>query len=300
MTHIERKNMTISAESLISAQQLQDLLKDDTANIRLLDASFTLPGQDPAAAESYTVKHIPGAEFFDIKSVACQKSQYPHMVPSPEEFSEFMSKMGIKNDDHIIIYGQNNLAMGPCRAFWMFKLFGHEKVSLLNVSLQYWEATGFPVTDDNTLTDYKKKPAAYKAIIQQDMLALIDEVKSSINKDSINILDARPQERFCGQSPEPRPGLRAGHIPGSQNYPAGSLISPQTGGFKPLEDIANILDCFCHRDNCQYIISCGSGVTACVIWLGLKLCGCECAKVYDGSWSEWGSDHLDTEVAKSA
>ena len=286
--------MTFSTKNLLTNDELHRLVKDGPDTVKLLDASFTLPGTSPTAHEVYQQKRLGDAVFFDIDKAAEPNSDLPHMVPDDKIFEDYVRSLGISNSDHIVIYGQNSVAMGPARAVWMFRLFGHEKISLLNGSLKHWEAQGYPVETGPTPSP---TPSTYKARRDDTTLALLKDVFNAQRESSAIVIDARPPERFSGHNDEPRPGLRAGHIPGSFNIPASKLINPETGGLVETRQINECLSAAIGENIDKPVIStCGSGVTACVLSLGLELMGYKNTKVYDGSWSEWGQDHLDTPV----
>ena len=287
--------MLENKDRYLTAEQLNSLLKDDFSSIKTLDASFSMPGMIPGAEDIFQTKRLPGAQFFDIDKAADPENHLPHMMPSEEIFAEYVGSLGIDNNDHVVIYGQTNIAMGPCRALWMFEAFGHDKVSLLNASLKYWEASGYEIETSSTNTPETK---AFKAILKERELAKIKQVEDSLNQENIIILDARPYERFTGKIEEPRPGLRAGHIPGSYNLPAADLIDPQTGGLKSHEDIEAIIKPLIDSKCDNVITTCGSGVTACVLREALKISGIQDIQVYDGSWSEWGHEDSGTKVEK--
>ena len=287
--------MTRTVNRYLSPDELDKILTLDQSSIKLLDASFALPGALPRPEEIYQQKRIANAGFFDIDKAADPDSDLPHMMPTEEIFADYVGQLGIENNDHVIIYGQSGIAMGPCRALWMFEAFGHHKVSLLNASLNHWEKQGFHV---NTTPPPRVKSTSFKARLHCKELARIEDVKKAIERQSATILDARPPERFSGQVKEPREGLRSGHMPGALNIPAGRLIDPETGGFIKHQDIQNLIRTKIPGPDTNVITTCGSGVTACVLREALQVAGYKDISVYDGSWSEWGRNSLETKVSK--
>ena len=178
--------------------------------------------------------------------------------------------------------------MGPARAWWMFRSFGHKDVSILNGSMAHWENQGFPVNSNEPETP---APSSYNAILNKDMVVDIDQVMDISASQSAPILDARPAERFSGQAEEPRPGMRSGHIPNSRNIQTGSLINPNSGGLKNNEELKEIIANDILETSASPVMTCGSGVTACVIALACYQLGREDWRIYDGSWSEWGQSN---------
>ena len=289
--------MALTHKNLLSGQTLQTWLQDDNLDVRVLDASFSMPGSLPSAYDIYMTKRIKGAQYFDIDVAADDTSALPHMLPTSAIFEEYASSLGISCDTHVVIYGQDNIAMGPARALWMFDLFGHKNVYLLNESFKYWEASGKEIEHDPPSkiqkSTYKvKNTSAERCVTHKDILHHLD------NKSAL-IIDARPQERFDGHVSEPRQGLRSGHIPQSHNMPTHRLINPKTGGLIDMDHLKTMLGPFLNSDK-AVITTCGSGVTACVVQLGLDLLDCQNVSVYDGSWSQWGQEELGTPISKTS
>lgn len=282
---------------LIEPEELHTLLQSaETArNIRILDASAVLPGSDVIPEQVFVKKHIAGAQFFDIEKIADHDTDLPHMLPKAEDFAKIVSDMGISNDDIIIIYGQNGLIMGPARGWWMFRVFGHEQVCVLNGGLPAWEKAGFAV---NSAQPSQLPKASFHAALQPDFLKNAKDIEQTLPTKSALILDARPVGRFLGVEPEPRPNLESGHIPGSFNIPAGQLIESDTGKMKTPEKLAEIFKNHDISEDAPVITTCGSGITACVIALALFTIGKKNSSVYDGSWAEWGNTSIKRQIEK--
>ena len=286
--------MALSADTLMTPDALHALLKQDADTVKILDGSFSMPGTRPTARDAFHDRHIPGAQFFDIDDAADKTSDLPHMMPSAKTFAYYVGSLGISSDDHVIIYGQDNVAMGPCRVLWMFHHFGHQNISLLNASLDYWQKQYFPVNKGPAKAPENTK---YHVYAGRDVFADLPEMRQAVENLTHVIVDARPEDRFSGALPEPREGLRSGHMPGALNIPAGQLIDPETGGLLALSAINEIFNVQSILSTGKPVItSCGSGVTACVLSLGLNMAGRDDVKVYDGSWSEWGQEELNTPV----
>ncbi len=258
-----------------------------TGKVKIVDATYSDDGR-----QMWERERIGGAVFFDIDEIADPASDMPHMLPSPEFFADAVSKLGISNEDDVIVYDQSGIASAACRAWWMFRVFGHERVRVLNGGLPLWRAQGFPI---NTVPPQKPAPQKFNSLFHPDLVKNMGDILGAVENKSALILDARAAQRFSGAAPEPRPGLRAGHIPGSHNVPYVTLINPATDGMKDegaLKDIFGMIPA-----NASVIASCGSGVTACVLALGLYNIGYKDVAVYDGSWTEWGRESSRTPVA---
>ncbi|MBT3938855.1 MAG: sulfurtransferase [Pelagibacterales bacterium] len=251
-------------------------------NIIILDASWYLPNQNRNAYKEYKNSHIPHALYFDIDKVSNIESGLPHTVPTEAQFTKNMKELGIGNKNHIIIYSYDGIGTSP-RAWWLFKLFGHQNVSILNGGLKAWLKISVPESK-NIL---KVTSNIYKAKLNNNLLALHKDITNSFNSINYQIVDARSTGRFKGIDEEPRPGLRKGHIPNSINIPFNIFID-KNGYFITKKEIINILENNKFNFNITTISTCGSGITACVLVFALSFIGKNNWQVYDGSWSEWG------------
>ena len=272
---------------LIEASELLKLYKNGKwkNNIVIFDSSWYLPNLKRNAFNEYQKQHIPNTLFFDIDEISNKKSNLPHMAPSIKQFNIHMENMGIKNNSCIIIYSKDGIGTSP-RAWWTFKLFGHKKVYVLNGGLRAWLKIGGPTTS-SLKTIYKK--SSYSSNLNNKLICNYKDVlKASNIKSKINILDARSEARFKGIEEEPRPGLKKGHIPKSLNLPFNLLIDKK-GYLIKKSKIKDLIKKLKINSKSEIITSCGSGVTACTIAFALKYIGINNYKVYDGSWSEWGS-----------
>ncbi|MGH1375964.1 MAG: sulfurtransferase [Alphaproteobacteria bacterium] len=285
-------------DGIISAQNAYDLHYNtpDSHKVIFLDASFVLPTSEENIHDNYKAEHIEGALYFDIKAISNKKSDLPHMMPDQDVLEIAFSKLGITYDDFIIIYGQHGMIMGPARVWWTLKMFGHNRVAVLDGGYPAWKASGYPVVDTpSTIT-----PSNYNSSTAiSDMMCTMDHMISISDSSRYPIIDARPQARFNGTTPEPRAGMRSGHIPNSLNLPCSSLVT-ETGVFKTREEIASLfrnigVNCL-HNTPERIMTTCGSGITACALALGLHYIGYKDVCVYDGSWSEWGLESSGTKV----
>lgn len=275
-------NKPLYKTALIEPEELAPLL--DQPGTVILDASFAMPGS-PSPQEAYKTGHIRGARFFDIEAVSDHSTDLPHMLPSAEDFAAAASALAIKNSDTVIVYGQSGIVMGPARAWWMFRVFGHKDVRVLNGGLPAWLYSGLPLSI--TLPPAPSR-TSYVAVMRTELVRDMDAVIKSIKINKSLILDARSSERFSGKIAEPRPGLKSGHIPGSVNLPCLQLIDSKTWKIKTKEELKSIFSSITLEQDRPIIVTCGSGVTACVIALALFELGYPDIPVYDGSWSEWG------------
>jgi thiosulfate/3-mercaptopyruvate sulfurtransferase len=268
-------------EALVSTDWLAARL--DEPHVRVVDASFKLPGVTPTAREDYDRGHIPGAVFFDVDEIAEPGTILPHMIPSPDLFAHKMQGLGIGDDDHVIVYDSAGLSSAG-RAWWMLRLFGHHGVALLDGGLPKWRAEGRPLDAAAPSPPRRRFTARFDPALVRDRRALI----ANLSTGHEQVVDARAAPRFEGAVEEPRPGLRRGHIPGSRNLPYDQVTDPSTRQLRDAEELRRLFrDAGVALDR-PIVTSCGSGVTACALVFALHLIGHPSAAVYDGSWSEWG------------
>jgi thiosulfate/3-mercaptopyruvate sulfurtransferase len=275
---------------IIDGETLQARLGE--AHLQIVDASWYLPAQNRDQRADYASGHIPGAVFFDQDAIVDPNSSLPHALPSPEIFAEKVGALGISENDTIVVYDGPGLFSAP-RVWWMFRTMGAGSVLLLDGGLDRWKAEGRPVTAETSAPE----PAVFTPAFDASRVATIDDVRAVIDDGSAQIADARPHGRFTGEEPEPRAGMRSGHMPGAFNVPAASLGA--NGSLKDLEALAETLKHAGVDPSKPVVTTCGSGVTAATITLALHSLGYTDNKLYDGSWSEWGSRD-DTPVKQGA
>ena len=270
---------------LITAQELHDELIENPQKIRLVDASYSLSANGQPPEYMFMLGRIGNAVFFDIDAVADQNSPLPHMVPNPEQFVNQVGDMGIGNHHKVVVYDQTGIIMAASRVWWMFRLFGHDNVVVLDGGLPAWKRAGYELNKEMPVTPDIQN---FTAIFRDDLYATMDQVESVTQNGSAVIIDARPSSRYLGTAPEPRPNMNAGHIPTSHCVPASVLLHPETGQLLKAEKLAALFEPLKLQTESSIITTCGSGVTACVDAFALAILGFEKVAVYDGSWSEWG------------
>jgi thiosulfate/3-mercaptopyruvate sulfurtransferase len=268
---------------LIEADELEREL--DAPDFVIIDATWYMPGEDKDARAEYLAEHIPGAIFFDINEIADSANALPHMLPSPEKFSSRMRTMGIGDGQRVVVYDRAGMFSAP-RVWWMFRVMGVEDVSVLNGGLPKWKAEGRPLM---TAEPTERTTRHFTARLNYDLVRDVDDMKALIHDESAILVDARSPERFAGNAPEPREGLRAGHIPGAHNVPFGQVLNGD-GTLKSTAELNALFEAAGVEAHKPVVASCGSGITACVLALALSETGHRRTSVYDGSWSEWGAD----------
>ncbi len=276
---------------LVDTAWLADHLDDP--RLVILDASWHMPAAMRNPDQEYADGHIPGAFRFDIDAVSDHSSALPHMLPSPQEFATAARRLGVNTDSTVVVYDTVGIMSAP-RAWWTFRQMGHDQVFVLDGGLKAWLAQGRPVE-----TGWREAPhGEFKAHARPGLVRDIDAVRRALEARTEQVVDARPTARFTGETPEPRAGLRSGHMPGALNLPFGDLVKAD-GTLASPEDIKASFEAAGVDLEAPITTSCGSGITACVLALGLARVGREDVAVYDGSWTEWGGRE-DTPVVTGA
>ena len=269
---------------LVNSRWLIDKYSDKgwKDSIVLLDGSWYLPNLKRDPFKEYTELSIPFARFFNIDTVCDQKSNLPHTIPNTNQFEASVKKLGIKNSDHIVIYSKDGIGTSP-RVWWLFKIFGHKKISILNGGIKSWIDEGGEISKGKI---EKFTNINYKANYNSAHFCNLSDIQEVTKKHECQIIDARSKGRFDGILPEPRKNIRSGHIPGSQNLPYQNLID-NNGYLLDSKKLKILLSKKNININEPIISTCGSGVSACVLAFALESIGKQNWKIYDGSWTEW-------------
>jgi len=259
-------------------------LEKNIDHVKILDASWHLPNSKRSAESEYKTNHIKNSNFFDVDKYSNQNSSLPHMLPPKNDWESIMSKLGIKNSDHVVVY-DNSEVFSACRVWFSFIYFGHDPnlISVLDGDFKKWLHEKKP-TSKEILKIFKSD---YKAKEEESLIITKDQVNQNIKNKKFQLIDARSEKRFLGLQPEPREGMRSGHIEDSKNLPFQLLIN-EDRTFKNVDELASIFkekEISIHKDKA---FSCGSGITACILGLANSLITGKKPKIYDGSWAEYG------------
>ena len=266
---------------LVSTGWLEDHLS--APDVKVLDATWRMPGQGGDPRKAYEEAHIPGAAFFDIEEISDKTSSLSHMLPPIEKFVSRVRAMGIGDGHRVVVYDQDG-AFAAARVWWMFQVFGHNDVAVLDGGLKAWQAEGRVVEDVPPMPRDRHYTGRKDASLVRD----VTQVAAAIKLGEEQIVDARAPARFRGDEPEPREGLRAGHMPGAKNVHYATLLGPD-GRMKSVEETKAVFEAAGVDLSRPVITTCGSGVSAAILMLALARIGHKKSSLYDGSWAEWGA-----------
>lgn len=277
-------------DSLLTTSELAAGLSGP--DLVVLDATWYMPGDARNARELHAAARIPGARYFDIDLIADHQTRLPHMVPSPEFFAQQVGALGVSNASRVVCYDQHGIMSAP-RARWMFRLYGHDRVAVLDGGLPKWRAEGRVLESG---APAPAAPARFQSAFRAGLLRGLGDLRDNLHTHRELVLDARSADRFHARVPEPRPGLRGGHVPGARNLPFGELLTQQQTLLPPAALRARFAAAGVDERS-AVITSCGSGLTAAVLNLALAVAGLPEGALYDGSWTEWGGrDDLPVET----
>ncbi len=275
--------------ALVSTAWLAERLGDP--GLRVLDASWHLPASGRDAAAEYATGHIPGATFFDLDATSDPAARLPHMLPSAAAFASAMTELGLRDADRIVVYDASGTNISAARVWWTFRVFGHSRVSVLDGGLAAWRHEGRPLqAGRDTLP-----PGRFSAELHGGAVRDLAAMRLLAARPTEQIVDMRSAGRFAGSEPEPRPGLRGGHIPGSRNLPFQELVAGDGTMLGP-DALRRRLEAAGIDPSRPVVATCGSGTSACTLLLALHLLGQDQTALYDGSWTEWGGRD-DTPIA---
>jgi thiosulfate/3-mercaptopyruvate sulfurtransferase len=287
-----KRSPRIGAATLVSTEWLAAQLarpQSGGSRVRVLDGTWHMPHLERDPRREFEEAHIPGAAFFDVDAIADRTTPLPHMLPSAAQFARQVGELGLSNRDLVVVYDVRGV-VSAARVWWTFRAMGHDRVAVLDGGLRKWTAEGRPVETGPP----KVAPARFRAHLRRAIVRNLEQVRRNIGTRREQVLDARSRGRFAGTEPEPRAGLRGGHIPGSLNLPYDALYQPD-GTMLPPEGLRQAFAASGVNPARPVATTCGSGITASVLALGLHLIGHRKVAVYDGSWTEWAG-HPDTPV----
>ena len=261
-----------------------------SSGLRVVDGSWYLPGSGRDAAAEYAAGHIPGAVFFDLDASSDSNTSLPHMLPTAAVFASRMSALGLNDTDDLVVYDGSGANLSAARAWWTFRVFGHQRVALLDGGIGRWRSEHRPLEHGASTL----RRGHFTARLNSDAVRDLAAMQANLEQRREQVVDLRPAGRFTGVDPEPRPGVRSGHLPGSRNLPFTDLVGPD-GTILPERELRRRLEAAGIDLSQPIVATCGSGTSACALIVSLELLGHRNTALYDGAWTEWGG-RTDTPV----
>ncbi|XP_033119077.1 3-mercaptopyruvate sulfurtransferase-like [Anneissia japonica] len=278
--------MASKVSTLVSTKWLfEQISRGMNNNLQVLDSSWYLPKAKRDPLKEYKERHIPGSLFYDIEENSDNTSPYSHTLPSPDEFSKYIGKLGVGSDTHVVVYDGSEQAgfFSAPRLWFLLRVFGHQQVSVLNGGLQKWISDGYELTDKIPEVD----EAQFQAKFHSEKVKSFEEMDANITEKKYQVMDARSKGRFDGTAPEPRSDCKSGHIPNSISLPFPSIIDMENKCMRSPEEIQKIFDDSGIDLSKPLAASCGAGISACVLILGAHMAGKDDVYLFDGSWVEY-------------
>lgn len=260
----------------------------DAPGLVVLDGSWYLPGSGHDPRREFEAASIPGARFFDLDASSDPASSLPHTVPPPETFRACAQAVGVSDSSAVVAYDASGENLSAPRVWWLFRYFGFENIAVLDGGFKHWRASGYPVEPGDS-RGTPEATAPFTPAPRPELMRDAAEVLRAIGSEDTVVVDVRPAGRFEGAEPEPRPGLRPGHVPGSRNVPYKSLVEPETGLAVSASELGGLLASAGVNLTGEVVASCGSGTSACAFAWSMARAGHPGVAIYDGSWAEWGS-----------
>lgn len=275
-------------EPLVDTDELLSSLNDP--RIRIVDATWYLPTEKKDPAAEFLEAHVPGAVRFDISAICDKGHKAPHMLPSPEQFSRQVGELGLGSENHVVVYDKGEYA--AARVWWMFRVFGHDRVSVLDGGFPKWLAERRPTASGEA----RPSPARFMPQFRRALVRSMEEMRENVQSKAEQVVDARPPARFAGELPEIRAGVKSGHIPDSRNLFYDETMTTPPRRYLPAAEIERKFRALDFDLGKPIVATCGSGVSACQLALALYLIGRTDVPIYDGSWAEWGSHEDNPKV----